>query len=111
MREIRDLKKQIRLNSLGSGGAGIKIGNLIADLANTLLKLVRRFAARFLGANLFTQSLPVRVQLLQRRFHFSAFRIHTQYLIDVRLIAAASGSQPLTDEIRLLANQTDIEHG
>src|SRR6266404_2325139 len=44
--QVRDLKKQIVLSRLGRSASRIEIGNLIADLANTLLEFVSRFAAR-----------------------------------------------------------------
>src|SRR5207245_7636374 len=111
MRQVRNLKKQIVLRRLGSRRSCIKTGNLIADLANTLLKLVRYFAARPSSANLLAQPITVGVQLLQRRLELPAFLIHTHDLIDFRFIAAAARGQPRTDKIWFLPNHTNVEHG
>ena len=37
--------------------------------------------------------------------------VDSQYLVDPCLISAAARRQAFTDEIRFLANQTDVEHG
>jgi hypothetical protein len=111
MRQVRNLKKRIVLRRLGSRRSRIQFGNLIADLANTVLKLIRYFAARPFSANLLAQPITVGVQLLQRRLELSAFRIHMHNLIDFRFIAAAARGQPRTHKIGLLPNQTDVEHG
>jgi hypothetical protein len=37
--------------------------------------------------------------------------IDAQYLVDFGFIAATPGRKPLTDKIRFLPDQTNIEHG
>src|SRR6266436_2957344 len=55
MRQVRNLKKQVVLSRLGSRRSRIEIGDLIADLANTLLEFVSRIAARPFFADLFAR--------------------------------------------------------
>ena len=111
MRHIRDLQKQIVLLLFGSCRACIKIDNLLTNLPNTFLELVGRFAARLFATDLFAQPFAIGVQLLKRGFHFSALRIDTQHFVDLRFIAAAACRKSLTNNIRFLPDQTNVEHG
>jgi len=111
MRHIRDLQKQIVLLLFGSCCACIKIDNLFTDLSNALLDLVGRVAARLFATDLFAQPFAIGVQLLKRGFHFSALYIDMQHFVDFRFIAAAACSKSLTNNIRFLPDQTNVEHG
>jgi hypothetical protein len=48
---------------------------------------------------------------LQVSLTFAPLSVDSQYLVNLCLISAAARRQALTDEIRFLANQTDVEHG
>jgi hypothetical protein len=48
---------------------------------------------------------------LQLSLAFAPLSVDSQYVVDPCLISVAARRQPLTDEIRFFANQTDVEHG
>ena len=48
---------------------------------------------------------------MQFRLDSAPFYIYSQNFVDLRFIAAAARGQPRTDKVRLLANQTNVEHG
>jgi hypothetical protein len=111
MRQICDPKKQIILLLVGSGCLRIEAGNLFADFSHALLQIVCWFAARFLAANLFTQSFAIGVELLQRRFCFPALDVHAQDVVDLGFVSPTPRGKALANKIRFLSNQTNVEHG
>jgi hypothetical protein len=48
---------------------------------------------------------------LQLGLDLAPFRIDTKHFVDFRFIAAPTRRKPVTNEIRSLPNQTDVEHG
>src|SRR6202011_1246024 len=91
-------------------GAPIKIDNLVADLSNLGLQIFCRFAAGFFPADFLAQSIPLGLQLLQLGLSLSPLRIDLQQLLDLRCVLAAAGRDPFANEIRLFANETNVEH-
>jgi hypothetical protein len=85
--------------------------NLIADLSNFVLQLLRSFAAAVFPADFFAQALAIRIQLLQRRFGFAPLGIDAKYFIDLRRVVAAASREASFHEIWLFANQSNVEHG
>jgi hypothetical protein len=48
---------------------------------------------------------------LQISLTFAPFSVDSQYVVDLCLVTAAARCQALTDKIRFVANETDVEHG
>src|ERR1041384_2802190 len=55
--------------------------------------------------------MALRLQVLQLSLALAPLRIDSQYLVDPSLVSSGARRQAPTDEIWLLANETDIEHG
>jgi hypothetical protein len=111
VRQIRELKQQIILRCLSTRASCAKFNDLIANLPDVFLQLVCCFAACSFCPDVLAQAVSIGVQLLERRFHFPAFRVDTQDFVDFALIAAAARGKPLTHKIGFLSDQTNVEHG
>src|SRR5436189_4947799 len=88
-----------------------KIDNLITDLANLRFKVFARFATRTFRADLFAQTISISLQSLQLSLDLAPFRVDAEYLGYLRVITSTSCRESLTNELRFLTNQTDVEHG
>jgi hypothetical protein len=89
----------------------VKVDNLFADFPHTRFKLTGRFTPPAFRADFPAQPVSVRVELLERGLIFSPLRIDTQEIINLCFLGSAASCQPAFYEIRLFANETDIEHG
>src|ERR1043166_1450954 len=104
------MKQQIPLGVLCARRVTTKSDKLIANASHLRFEIFGRFLARAFPANFLAQSVPVRIQLLQRGVAFSPLRIESQQLIDARFVAAAARGQPFAHKLGPLANQPDVEH-
>src|SRR6267143_2097218 len=110
MRQVRNLQEQVLLLFLVLIRARRQIDNFFTDLTYASFEFIARFSARTFRANLLAQFIAFGVELLQRGFVFAPFVVDLEQLVDLRLVPAAARSQSFLDEIRLFANQTNIEH-
>src|SRR4029453_14165191 len=86
-------------------------GDLLPDLSHFGFKFFARFLSRTSSANLLAQTVALRLQPLQFSLPLAPLGVDSQHLVDLGLISAAARRQALANEIRFLANQTDVEHG
>src|ERR1041384_522909 len=98
MRQVWSFQKQVALRFVECARALGEIGNLLTDLAHLRLKLVAWFLPRTFRADVLAQAIALRLQLLQFRLGLAPLRIDPQYLVNLRLVAAASCGQTFTDE-------------
>ena len=111
MRQIRNFQKQISLLLLGSRRSLVKIDNFVADFPDTGFEVCRCPASGAFCADLFAQASALRVQVLQSGLEFSAFAIGAKYFVNFPFVATTPRCQPLSNKIRLLPDQMNVEHG
>jgi hypothetical protein len=111
MRQIGDLEKQLLLPRFETGSLRGVLRDLVTNFPDSRFRGCRRLPASTLRADFFAQAFTIRIQVLQRRFDFAAFRINLQQIIYAVGVVSATRCQSLFDKIRLFPNEPDIEHG
>src|SRR5438477_6351257 len=110
MRQIRNFQKQIVLLLLGDRCSFVKVENFVAYFSDTGFEFGRCTASGAFCTDLFAQASALRVQVLQSSLEFSAFAIDTNYFVYFPPIIATPRRKPLTNRVRFLPDQTNIEH-
>jgi hypothetical protein len=110
MRQIRNFQKQIVLLLLGDRRSFVKIDNFVTYFSDTGFEFGRCTASGAFCTDLFAQASALRVQVLQSSLEFSAFAIDANYFVYFPSIIAAPRRKPLTNQVRFLPDQMDIEH-
>src|SRR5215831_1054634 len=91
----------------------------LVQLRDAIPQIARLFLFRFglrrlflshKGPNLLRYSIALCFQRFDLSEQLSPLLIESNYLIDPGLISSPAGGETLTNKIRLLANQFDVEH-
>src|SRR5687767_10430175 len=112
MREIWKGQQNLIARNLSLSDLLVQSRNSVADLAGFFLSRfgVLGFFLRHQGANLFRNTIALGLELLNLRQELAALLIKSQHLPYPVLLPGPAAGQPFADEIRLLANDPDVQH-
>ena len=109
--EVGEMEKDLALILFAGSGLGIEGGDFVADATDLGFDFGGIFTARFLSADFFADPLAIGLEMLESGFDCSAFGIDGEDGVNFQVGIAAARGEACADEVWLIANEADIEHG
>ena len=109
--KVGEMEKNLALILFAGGGLGVEFGDFVADDTDLSFDFGGIFTARFFPADFFADPLAIGLEMLESGFDCSAFGIDGEDGVNFQVGIAAARGEACADEVWLIANEADIEHG